>query len=125
MNTCGHYYLYLQNTPKPARKAPPPPSSRMAINVANEDLEEVSRKSSSSGSEEVPLSPGSKTRSSSDSKVDVSEPRRSRSSRSRSSSLEIDENVHRNLEQQQQDQPLTNGLGTILQDRRILASVIY
>ena len=73
----------------------------------------MSEKSSSNGSEEVPISPESKARSSSDSKVEVSEPRRSRSSRSRSSSVEIDENVHRNLEQQQ-DQPLSNGQGTFL-----------
>jgi hypothetical protein len=98
----------LQNTPKPARKAPPPPSNH----VVNEEVEQISRKSSSNGSEEILVSPESKARSSSDSKVEVSEPKRSRSSRSRSSSVEIDENVHRNLEQQQ-DQPLSNGQGTI------------
>ena len=118
--------MCLQNTPKPARKAPPPPSNHIATNIANKDMEQISEESSSNGSKVVPISPESKARSSSDSKVEVSEPR-SRSSRSRSSSVEIDENVHRNLEQQQ-DQPLSNGQGTFnslgLQDRKILASVI-
>ena len=97
--------MCLQNTPKPARRAPPPPSNHA---VVNEDMEQMSGESSSIGSA---VSPEPKARSSSDSKVEVSEPRKSRSSRSRSSSVEIDENFHRDLEQQQ-DQPLSNGQGT-------------
>lgn len=107
---CAHHCLCmcLQNTPKPARKAPPPPSNHV---VVNEDVEQISGESSSNASEEVPISPEPKARSSSDSKVEVSESRKSRSSRSRSSSVEIDENVHRDLEQQR-DQPLSNEQGT-------------
>ena len=89
-------------------------------------MEQISQKSSSTSSEEGPTSSESKARSSSDSKVEVSEPRRSRSSRSRSNSLEIDENVHRDLEQQK-EQPLSNGQGTIhcvLVDQKILTSAI-
>ena len=95
----------IQTTPKPARRAPPPPllTQLSRENTVGEEVRPPSSQKEGS-SPSTPLSPTctSKTRSLSDPNIssDSSESRqKARSSRSRSSSLEIDENFHRVLDQ--------------------------